>query len=279
MQAHERLIGPLAWQLQDLSVRIKQLEETINQLKSLDATIREVQFIIYNYVEKIKEGVVLIQDEKIMWANKSACEMFGYEFDEVVNKSAVEMAHPKYRQQLSARYAMVQAGDEASTTIIWPFISKTREVKYIRPFSYRVMMEGKPAVMSFFYDVTEEKKAQDELALRAEMIDQMMESIFLLDMKGNIQYVNKTACDSLGYKPDEITRFNILDINARDLKEKADVQLKKAIVRKQGAFKTVHMHKDGRRLPVSVRVRVIKRGEQEFILGVVHDVTRDEELL
>ena len=279
MQAHERLIGPLAWQLEDLSIRIKQLEETINQLKSLDATIREVQFIIYNYVEKIKEGVVLIQDEKIMWANKSACDMFGYEFGEVVNRSAIEMAHPKYRQQLSARYAMVQAGDEVSTNIIWPFISKTRAVKYIRPFSYRVVLEGKPAVMSFFYDVTEEKKAQDELALRAEMIDQMMESVFLLDMKGNIKYANKAVYESLGYTPEEITRLNILDINAQDVREKADVQLKKATVRKQGEFKTVHMHKNGKRMPAFVRVRLIKSGEQEYIMGEVHDITRDEEPL
>jgi len=279
MQAHERLIGPLAWQLQDLSKRIKQLEETINQLKSLDATIREVQFVIYSYVEKIKEGVVLIQDEKIMWANKAACDMFGYQFDDVVNKSAVDMAHPKYRQHLSARYAMVQAGDEVSTSLIWPFISKTREVKYIRPFSYRVVLEGKPAVMSFFYDVTEEKKVQDELTLRAEMIDQMMESIFLLDMKGNIKYVNKAVCESMGYTLDEITRLNILDINAQDAREKADAQLKKAAVRKQGIFKTVHVHKDGRRVPASVRVRVIKSGEQEFIMGVVHDIARDEEAL
>jgi len=50
-------------------------------------------------------------------------------------------------------------------------------------------------------------------------------------------------------------------------------------VRKQGAFKTVHVHKDGRRVPASVRVRVIKSGEQEFIMGVVHDIARDEEPL
>jgi PAS domain S-box-containing protein len=279
MQPQDHLAGPLTWQIEDLGKRIRLLEETITQLKTLDTTLHEMQFIIYSYVEKIKEGVVLFQDEIIVWANKAGCDMLGYEYHEVLNKSVIEIVHPKYRQQLSARYALVQAGDEVYDATIWPFVSKTREIRYIRPFSTRVMYMGRPAVMTFFSDVTEEKKAQDELTLRAEMLDEVTDSIFLLDMKGNIKYVNKTVCESLGYALEEITRLNILDINAQELREKAGVSLKKAVVRKQGTFKTIHMHKDGTRVPASVRVRVIKRGGQEFILGVVREVGREEESL
>jgi len=277
MQPQDHLAGPLPWQIEALGKRIKLREETITQLKTLDTTLHEMQFIIYSYVEKIKEGVVLFQDEIIIWANKASCDMLGYEYEDVINKSVMDLVHPKYRQQLSARYAMVQAGDESYDTTVWPFLSKTREIKYIRPHSTRVMYMGRPAVMSFFSDVTEEKKAQDELALRAEMLDHVTDSIFLLDLKGNIKYVNKAACESLGYALEDITRLNILDIIPSDLREKAEVHLKKGIVRKQGTFKTIHMHKDGGRVPVLVRLRTIKRGGQEFILYVVHDITVDEE--
>lgn len=277
MQPQDHLAGPLTWQIEDLGKRIRLLEETITQLKTLDTTLHEMQFIIYSYVEKVKEGVVLMQDEIIIWANKAGCDMLGYGYDEVINKSIIEFAHPKYRQQLSARFALVQAGDETYDSTMWPFVSKTREIKYIKPFSTRVMYMGRPAVMAFFSDITEEKKAQDELTLRAEMLDQVTDSIFLLDMKGNIKYVNKAVCESLGYSLEGITRLNIMDIYAQDVREKAGVHLKKAIVRKQGAFKTIHVHKDGKRVPASVRIRVIKRGEQEFILGVVHEGTGDEE--
>ncbi|MDD5397751.1 MAG: PAS domain S-box protein [Dehalococcoidia bacterium] len=279
MQPQDHLAGPLTWQIDDLGKRIRLLEETITQLKTLDMTLHEMQFIIYSYVEKIKEGVVLMQDEIIIWANKAGCDMLGYEYDEVINKSVIELSHPKYRQQLSARFALVQAGDETYDSTLWPFVSKTREIKYIKPFSTRVMYMGRPAVMAFFSDITEEKKAQDELTLRAEMLDQVTDSIFLLDMKGNIKYVNKAVCECLGYTLDEITQLNILDINAQELREKAGIRLKKIVVRKQGAFKTIHMHKDGTRVPVSMRVRVIKRGGREFILGVVREIMHEEESL
>ncbi|MBN1690401.1 MAG: PAS domain-containing protein [Dehalococcoidia bacterium] len=279
MQPQDHLAGPLTWQIEDLGKRIRLLEETITQLKTLDTTLHEMQFIIYSYVEKIREGVVLMQDETIVWANKAGCDMLGFEFDEVVNKSVIEIAHPKHRQQLSARYALVQAGDETYDATVWPFVSKTREIKYIKPHSTRVMYMGRPAVMAFFSDITEEKKAQDELTLRAEMLDLVTDSIFLLDMKGNIKYVNKAVCECLGYTLDEFIRLNILDINAQELREKTEVSLKKAFVRKQGVFKTIHVHKDGTRVPVYVRVRVVKRGGQEFILGVVREIVGEEESL
>jgi PAS domain S-box-containing protein len=279
MQPQDHMTGPLTWQLEDLGKRIKMLEETLAQLKTLDLTLHEMQFIVYSYVEKTKEGVVLIQDEIVVWANKAACDMMGYKLEEVVNKSAVELAHPKYRQQLSARYAMVQAGDEITAGVVWPFISKTREVKYVKPFSSRVMYEGRPAIMAFFYDVTEEKKVQDELTLRAEMLDLVSDSVFLHDMKGEIKYANKAACEALGYTQDEITGMNVVDINPEELKQKAELRLKQAAVRKEGRFKTVHVRKDGSRAPVSVRIKVIKRGGQEFILGVVREIVPEEETI
>jgi PAS domain S-box-containing protein len=279
MQPQNNIVGPLSGQLDDLSKRINLLEETLAQLKTLDSTLHEMQFIIYSYVEKIKEGVVLIQDEIIVWANRAACNMLGYKLEEVINKSAVELAHPKYRDQLSARYAMVQAGDEIPAGVLWPFITKTREVKYVKPFSSRVMYMGRPAIMAFFYDVTDEKKAQEELALRAEMLDLVSDSVFLLDIKGNIKYVNKSACDFLGYTQDEMTRMNIADVNPEEYKEKAKIRLSRAPNLKEARFKTVHMRKDGTRAPVSVRIRVIKRGGHDYILGVVREIVHEEETL
>ena len=279
MRPQDNLFGPLTWQLEDLGKRILALEETLDQLKTLNVTLHELESIIYNYAERVREGVVLIQDEIIVWANRAGCEMLGYQYDEVVNKSAMEFIHPKYRQQLAARYGMVQSGDELSSPVPWPFICKTREVKYIRPFSSRVMYMGKPAVMTFFYDMTEELKAQEELTLRAEILDQVTDSVFLHDMKGNIKYVNKAVCESLGYTLEEITKLNIMDINAQELKPKVEIRLKKVTVHKQGAFKTIHICKDGTRVPVSVRSRVIKRGGQEYILGVVREIVQEDETL
>ena len=272
MQPQDHMGGPFTWQLEDLGKRIKLLEETLAQLKTLDLTLREIQFIVYSYVEKIREGVVLIQDEIVVWANKAACDILGYEYSEVINKSAIELAHPRYREQLSARFAMVQAGDEIPAGVLWPFLSKTREIKYVRPFSYRVMYMGSPAIMSFFYDVTEDKKVQDELTLRAEILDLVADSIFLLDMKGNIVYVNNTACDGRGYSKDELLKMNILDITPPELKRKADIRIKQWSEHEDRLLRTTHICKDGSQIRVEVRGKMIDRGGKPYLLGIVREI-------
>lgn len=268
MQPQDQMGGPLTWQLEDLGKRIKQLEETLTQLKTLDLTLHEMQYIVYSYVEKIKEGVVLTRDEIVVWANKAACDILEYKFDEVVNKSILDMVHPKYRDQLSARYAMVQAGGEITDVVIWPFISKTREIKYIRPFSSRVMYLGQPAIMAFFSDVTKEKKIQEELLMKAEMLELVGDLIYMLDMKGNIKYANKAMCESLGYTLDEIIGRNILDFQTEEYKKRIKIRLRLATSKSQGKYKTEYVSKDGTGIPVSVYGKVINLGSKEYILGV-----------
>jgi len=272
MEPQKHLAGPVTGQIEELSKGIQALEETLARFKALDSNFHEMQYLIYSYVEKIKEGLVLIQDEMVIWANRAGCDILGYQLEEVINKSAIEFAHPRYRRQLSARFAMVQAGDEIPAGVLWPFLTKTREIKYVRPFSYRVMYMGRPAIMSFFYDVTEDKKLQEELSMRSEMLDLVSDSVFLIDMVGNIKYVNKAVCQSLGYTQDEITNMSVIDINPDELKRKAEIRVKTVSSEKEGRFKTVHVRKNGSRMPVDVRIKVIKRGDQQFILGVVREI-------
>jgi two-component system cell cycle sensor histidine kinase/response regulator CckA len=268
MESQNRIPGILTGRIGDLSQRIKVLEEMLGRLKTLDMNAHELQYIIYSYAEMIKEGLVLIQDEKVIWANKAACHMLGYELEEVVNKSAVELSHPRVRQQLSARFAMVQAGDEIPAGVMWPLITKTREVKLVKPFSYRVIYKGRPAIMAFYYDVTEEKKIQEELAMRAGLLELVSDFIFMLDAKGNIKYVNKAMCEALGYTQDEMLGRPILDFHTKAHRERVKIRLKLMTPMSHGIYKTEYVCKDGTLISVSARGKVTNIDGTDHILAV-----------
>jgi len=272
VQSQERMPGLLSSRINGLSHRIRGLEQTLEKIKGLDVTVHELQYIVFSYVEMIKEGLVLVQDEVIIWANRAACHMLGYKVEEVVNKSAVEIAHPKYRQQLSARFAMLQAGDAIPAGVTWPLLTKTREIKYVRPFSYRIIYKGKPALMAFFYDVTEERKLQEELSLRAEMLELVGDFIFMLDVKGRIKYVNRAMYESLGYTKDEMLGRSILDFHTKEHAEKVKIRLKLATPTSHGTYKTEYVCKEGTLIQVSVRGKAIEIGGTEYILAVARPV-------
>ena len=272
MKENRRAPDPLWDRVSGLGDQIAFLEETVTQLKSVDLVLQEIQMIVFNFAERIHEGMVLIQDNNIMWANLAGCRMFGYEPEDLINTKPTSLVHAGYRQKLAERFASIQAGDTLASPEVWPFIRKDHTVIHIRSFGYRVIYRGRPAIMSFYYDVTEDKKLQEELGMRAEMLDLVSDAVFLLDMNGKIKYVNKTVCESMGYTQDEITKMSIVDINPDELKRKAEIRVKTATSQKEGRFRTVHLRKNGSRMPVDVRIRVIKRGDQEFILGVVREI-------
>ena len=264
--------GPIMQQFDSLGQWIVELQETIAQMKSVDASMRELQSIFTGFAEGLQQGLAMVQDGIIIWANDAGCRMFGYEKEELIRTPGVRLAHPDYREKLAVRLSEIQAGDVRTTYDIWPFLAKNREVKQIKSYANCIVYDGRPAILTILVDVTEEQKLQDELSLRAQMLDAVSDSVFLLDMKGNLVFVNKKACESLGYTSDEMTKMNIVDINAPELQRRAGIRLNQVSEHKESKFRTVHVRKNGSRMQVVVRVKVIKWTDGQFILGVVREV-------
>jgi PAS domain S-box-containing protein len=262
-------------QIAGLGQWIVELEETVAQLKSIDISVQEMMSIAAGFANGLQQGLALVQDGNILWANAAACKMLGYQIEEVINTSAIVLASADYRGKLAARLNDIQAGEVLDTYDAWPLMTKNRVVKQIKAYADCIVYDGKPAVLTILVDVTEEQALQDELSLRSQMLDSVSDSVFLLDMNGNLVYVNKEACGALGYTSDEMTKMNIMDINAPELKRRAGVRLNQVTEHKETRFKTIHTRRNGSRMPVVVRVKLIRWHDRQFILGLV----REEELV
>lgn len=272
MKEHKIASGTVMQQLDSLGKWIVELQETIAQMKAIDASMQELRAIFTSFADGLQQGLAVVQDGIIIWANDAACSMLGYEIKELIGTSGIRLAHPDYREKLAVRLTEIQAGDVRTTYDMWPFLAKNQVVKNIKSYANRIFYDGKPAILTILVDATEEQVLQDELSMRAQMLDSVSDSVFLLDMNGNIKYVNKAACESLGYTQDEITKMSVVDINPEELKRKAQIRLKTVSSEKGGRFKTVHVRKNGSRMQVDVKVKVITMGYQEFVLGVVREI-------
>jgi len=277
MKEQDGADGRILQKVSRLGQRIVELEETIAQLKSIDKSWQELRSIITGFAAGLQQGLAVVQDGNIIWANEAACKMFGYEIEELINTSGIVLAHPDYRQKLAARLKMIQAGDVLPTYDIWPFLTKTRVVKQIKSYANRIIYGGKPAILTILVDVSEEETLHDELSMRAEMLDMVADWIYLLDMQGNINYANKAMLESLGYTLDEITGKNIVDISAKEFQEKTRIRLQTPSKKSEGRNRTVYLSKGHKRLTMFVRGKVIKRGDQELIFAVAREIVREEE--
>ena len=93
------------------------------------------------------------------------------------------------------------------------FIKPGGETIWVQGMS-RPFVRGKEIVFSgFLLDITDRKRAEEELRLLKISVDLSADEVFWLDFDGNILYVNDAACRINGYSREEFLTMKIYDLN------------------------------------------------------------------
>jgi PAS domain S-box-containing protein len=121
---------------------------------------------------------------------------------------------------------------------------------------------------------------EDGLLLRAAILDNTGESVFLGNDKGGLTYVNDTATVMYGYDRSEFLNMKLPQL-LKPSPDAIDLELKRlANVLQKGQYEvnTVHQRKDRSLLPVHVLYKLIKTAHGVSIVIVTRDITDEVNL-
>jgi diguanylate cyclase (GGDEF)-like protein/PAS domain S-box-containing protein len=121
-------------------------------------------------------------------------------------------------------------------------------------------------------NITERKKALEELALKAQLLNAANDSIILHDFEGNLSFVNEAACRLYGYSKDELIQKNINDLSTPESARNDDARLQELKENGRSIFEVVDLHKDGSLLPLEVNARLIEVGGRILVLSVARNI-------
>ncbi|MFH1981343.1 MAG: DUF3365 domain-containing protein [Pseudomonadota bacterium] len=85
--------------------------------------------------------------------------------------------------------------------------------------------------------------------------------------------VNETACRRLGYGKDELLKLSPRDIDAEPDSDRAVVRARKLIAAGALSFETIHVAKDGRRIPVESNIRLFEKNGEKYALSIARDIS------
>ena len=147
-----------------------------------------------------------------LW-NKSAERIFGYPADEVMGKYLHDIIVPeRYREKsLEGLKSFFDTGKG-------PTVGKTIEVFTLHKDGSEFSIELSISAMrikdewqaaAIIRDITERKRAAEELRLRAQLLDSVSDTIFVLDFDGKFVYLNEAAWKTRGYTRDEMMGMNL----------------------------------------------------------------------
>lgn len=148
-------------------------------MKDLNEKREEYSEIYHIIVENAGEGIVIAQDEKILFVNRKMLEISGYSFKEVLSRPFLEFVYPEDRPQVMELYMQMIKGQEAPEHYQLRIIHKNGNPVWIETTTVPIIWKGKTATLNFIRDITEIKKAEEEKnKLQMQLIQsQKMEAI------------------------------------------------------------------------------------------------------
>src|SRR5215203_2239968 len=245
----------------------------ITEQKRTEEELRQSEERFKVLSQEVVEGIILSENGRIIDANRSVTEMFGYRLEELIGKDAIELTPPGNREMVRQRISDEDTRHYESRGLKkdgtnFPIEIRPRHLPY----------SGRRIRVTSLIDLTERKRAEEALrqseALYRTVVEQAEENIFLVDAKSRrVLDANDALLRSLGYTDDELKEMTLYDIVAHD-RESVDLNIGRIMVEGHRSLgERQYRRKDGSLVDVEVNVSAVPYNGEKIMCVVAHDVT------
>jgi len=234
-------------------------------------------------VEQSNDAIYLLFQNKFELINRRFTELFGYTLDEC-NQTDFNFFHliaPESRKDIQTRMQAVERGEDVPSLYEFTAVSKDgRRIICETSVSY-IDYEGGKATQGVIRDITERRKAEEEIRKLSQAVEQSPASVVITDPDGNIEYVNPAFTKISGYSSAEAIGQNPRILKSGQTSMDTYVELWATI--KTGKIWTgefVNMKKDGSLYWEKAIISPIfnPNGQITHFLAIKDDVTQTKQL-
>jgi PAS domain S-box-containing protein len=169
----------IAGMLSRLSFGGIRLARTLEERGQLTASLWESEEKFRVLVESASEGILVVQDERITYANPQALRFFAVSSGQIGSYYYLDFTHPDDLEMIKSRYRRLDAGETLENREIFRIIDTAGAWMWVEGYSNEITWGGKPARLIFLTEVTKRKQAEEEKdRLQAQLVQaQKMESV------------------------------------------------------------------------------------------------------
>jgi PAS domain S-box-containing protein len=164
----------------------------------------------FGMVMLANDGIVIVQDDRIVMANPAFLEMLEHDFASLEGRTITDLLDPTIAQQSSEVQDGFKWGQSGSPAFRARFLKKDGTLVHVEISTSDFALSRKPAVMGIVRNVTRQVELEaaidaSESRYRA-LFDSSPIAYFSLSLMGNVLHVNKAATRLLGYAEDDMLR-------------------------------------------------------------------------
>jgi PAS domain S-box-containing protein len=165
----------------DLQRTLSDLEKTAEALKESEGKYRDV-------VERASDGIVIVKDRRICFANSQIARISGYTTEELVGKDFVEFIHPDHLEKTLGYYVNRLDGKPTRKIYDSALRNQNGDPVAVEINSGLVTFEGSTAVLALVRDITRRRQAEREKEQLEEQLRQAQKMEAVGELAGGIAH-------------------------------------------------------------------------------------------
>ena len=258
------------------------IKQDITERNRMQEALEKSEKKYKTLVENSLEGITIIRDNQILFANDTYCKMLGYTLDELYNMPSVNTLHPEDRVKAFEIAQRRNNRDFSTIHEVFRMLTKTGEIKECETTSTLIEFDGQWASFFTSHDITENKNIQRALLESEkkyrELTEMLPQTVYELDTQGNIIYFNQTGFKQFGLENSDIGKssFNFIHPSQHELMRE---NMRKTITEKTNSFgnKYTAVRKNGDTFPaMTFASPIIFEDKVIGIRGLILDISEPE---
>lgn len=264
-----RLIPAIKRELKEAFVR--------NERRKAEEALHATEARFQSLVEQSLVGIYLLQDGIFSYVNPKFAKIFGYQQNELIeSRTLSDLVAENDRNKVIDSYLNLLGENAQSLHCYFQGKRKYAKIIDLEAHGAKTELNGKPAVIGTLLDITERKRAEEELRKLWRAVEQSPVSVVITDTDGNIEYVNPKFTAVSGYNEQELLGKNPRILQAGTMKPDEYKQMWETITAGKEWHGEYHnKKKNGELFWESASISAIKNTEGQIThyVGVKEDIT------
>lgn len=242
---------------------------------------KRAERLYQNAVEGIRDGMCIIVDSEIVYANQIQADIFGAKkTSEIIGTDSLSYVHPDDLERAKQRMIEIAKGKTDPPFMKYKVLRKDGKTVDVEALTSVIQYNGGDAFLVLTRDLTERNKLERERKKVEErfrtIIELAPDGIVTVSLKGIVTSVNPAFTRITGYKKDEILGkrfYQIGSLRNIDLRNNLSVFASIARGKLPPPVEFVFQFKDGSQGWGEAHLAFIDNHNSKELLAIVRDIT------
>jgi PAS domain S-box-containing protein len=258
------------------AVRMIGTQSDVTRFKQAENALRESEEKYRSVVERASDGICIVHENRIVYANRRLADMVGLDERELIGTHYTEYIHSSEISKVAQMYAARMAGKDVPQQYETVLVTVAGESLHVEFNSAAIPYEGRRAVLAIIRDITERRKAdaalrESERTARALINAPTDDVVVLLTTEGHIIDSNEQLARRFGMTISEIMGKSAWELFPSDVSRFRLDQLQKVVESRKPVRFEDESH--GRWFDHILYPVLDRRGEVGKIAVIARDVT------